>query len=64
MYAIILEEFSPISVHQWGFQPKKSTTAALLKTFNDWSLALDNHKEVCAFLTSRKHLTQSRIDIL
>ena len=38
MYAIILhqfEEFSPISIRQRGFQPKKSTTAALLKTFND-----------------------------
>ena len=58
MYAIILhqfEEFSPISVRQWGFQPKKSTTAALLKTFNDWALALDNHKEVCAvFFDIRK----------
>ena len=58
MYAIILhqfEEFSPISVRQWGFQHKKSTTAALLKTFNDWALALDNHKEVCAvFFDIRK----------
>ena len=42
------EVHSPISIHQWGFQPKKSTTAALLNVYSDWSAALDKGKEVCA----------------
>ena len=58
MYWVIakhLEVHSPISIHQWGFQPKKSTTAALLNVYNDWSAALDKGKEVCAiFFDLRK----------
>ena len=58
MYWVIakhLEVHSPISIHQWGFQPKKSTTAALLNVYNDWSAALDKGKEVCAiFFNLRK----------
>ena len=33
---------------QWGFQPKKSTTTALLHTIHDWLQHLENGKEVCA----------------
>ena len=58
MYWVIakhLEVHSPISIQQWGFQPKKSTTAALLNVYNDWSAALDKGKEVCAiFFDLRK----------
>ena len=48
------EVHSPISIHQWGFQPKKSTTAALLNVYNDWSAALDKGKEVCAIFFDLK----------
>ena len=58
MYYLIvshLEVHSPIASRQWGFQPKKSTTAALLDTTNTWSLTLDKAKEVCAmFFDLRK----------
>ena len=53
MYWVIALHFeihSPISVYQWGFQPKKSTTAALLNVYNDWSATLDKGKEVCAII--------------
>ena len=43
-----LEIYSPISLYQWGFQPKKSTTAALLEVYNTWAMAVDKGKEVCA----------------
>ena len=49
MYWVIAKHFelhSPISIYQWGFQPRKSTTAALLNVYNDWSAALDRGKEV------------------
>ena len=53
--AMHFEAHSPITIHQWGFQPKKSTTAALLNVYNDWSAALDKGKEVCAiFFDLRK----------
>ena len=58
MYWVIAKHFelhSPISIYQWGFQPRKSTTAALLNVYNDWSAALDRGKEVCAiFFDLRK----------
>ena len=58
MYWVIakhLEVHSPISIHQWGFQPKKSATAVLLNVYNDWSAALDKGKEVFAiFFDLRK----------
>ena len=58
IYWVIARHFeahSPITIHQWGFQPKKSTTAALLNVYNDWSAALDKGKEVCAiFFDLRK----------
>ena len=43
-----LEICSPISLHQWGFQPKKSTTAALLDVYNTWAMEIDRGNEVCA----------------
>ena len=43
-----LELYFPINLHQWGFQSKKSTTAALLDVFNTWAKAVDEGKEVCA----------------
>ena len=43
-----LEIYSSISLYQWGFQPKKSTTAALLDVYNTWTMAVDKGKEVCA----------------
>ena len=43
-----LEIYSPVSLHQWGFQPKKSITAALLDVYNTWAMAVDKEKEVCA----------------
>lgn len=49
-----LEVHSPISIYQWGFQPKKSTTAALINVYNDWSAALDRGKEVCAIFFDLK----------
>ena len=58
MYYLIvthLELHSPNASRQWGFQPKKSTTAALLDTTNIWSLALDKAMQVCAmFFDLRK----------
>ena len=38
---------SPISLHQWGFQHKKSTTAALLDVYNTWATEIDRGNEVC-----------------
>ena len=50
-----LEMYSPISLHQWGFQPKKSTTAALLDVYNNWAMEIDRGNEVCAiFFDLRK----------
>ena len=50
-----LEICSPISLHQWGFQPKKSTTAALLDVYNTWTMEIDRGNEVCAiFFDLRK----------
>ena len=43
-----LESHHPIALQQWGFQPKKSTTSALLDVFHNWSKALDQGQEVCA----------------
>ena len=58
MYRLILlhlEVYHPISLHQWGFQPKKSTTAALSDVCNTWAMAVDKGKEVCAiFFDLRK----------
>ena len=31
-----LNEFHPLSDHQWGFRPGKSTTHALLSATNEW----------------------------
>ena len=50
-----LEMYSPNSLHQWGFQPKKSTTAALLDVYNNWAMEIDRGNEVCAiFFDLRK----------
>ena len=49
-----LEMYSPISLHQWRFQPKKSTTAALLDVCNTWVLEIDKGTEVCAIFFDLK----------
>ena len=49
-----LEVYAPISLHQWGFQPKKSTTAALLDVYNTWALEIDKGNEVCAIFFDLK----------
>ena len=41
-------EHSPLSNCQWGFQPRKSTVAALLSTTQDWFQLLEKGKEVGA----------------
>ena len=48
-------EFHPISENQWGFQPKKSTTTALLALTHEWHQLLKAKVEVCAkFFDFRK----------
>ena len=50
-----LSNFHPLTTCQWGFQPGKSTTAALLAVTHKWLQALDNGLEVCAiFFDLRK----------
>ena len=41
-----ISEHSPLSNCQWGFQPGKSTVAALLSTTQDWFQLLEKGKEV------------------
>ena len=43
-----LKTYSPISIHQWGFQSKKSTNGALLDVYNTWTMEIDKGNEVCA----------------
>ena len=43
-----LNEHHPIALQQWGFQPKKSTVAALADITYNWCSALDQGSEVCA----------------
>ena len=38
--------YSPLSLHQWGFQSKKSTTGALLDVYNTWAMEIDKENEV------------------
>ena len=38
----------PISTHQWGFMPKRSTTSALCSLTHDWHKQLDEGCEVCS----------------
>ena len=49
-----LEVYHPISLHQWGFQPKKSITVALLDVYNTWAMAVEKGKEVCAIFFDLK----------
>ena len=49
-----LEVYYPISLQQWGFQPKKSTTAALLDVYNTWAMEVDKGKEICAIFFDLK----------
>ena len=44
-----LETYSPITPHQWGFHPRKSTTAALLDVYNTWAKEIDKGDEICTF---------------
>jgi len=39
---------SPISIAQWGFLPKRSTTDAVLSVIHEWHQILDSGSEVCA----------------
>lgn len=41
-----IETFYPIASHQWGFQPGKSAVSAQINVLHNWSLALDQRKEV------------------
>jgi len=43
-----LNEFHPLSDHQWGFRPGKSTTHALLSATNEWFKILDDGADVGA----------------
>ena len=43
-----IETFFPIASNQWGFQPRKSAVSVLIDIVHDWSLALDQRKEVAA----------------
>ena len=43
-----LHEFHLLADNQWGFQPGKSTTTALLSVTREWLQALDAGLEVCA----------------
>ncbi len=43
-----VREHSPLSNCQWGFQPGKSTVAALLSTTQDWFQQLEKGKEIGA----------------
>ena len=54
-----LDVYSPISLYQWGFQPKKSTTAALLDVYNTWTMAVDKRKEMCAVFFDLKKVFDS-----
>ena len=50
-----IETFFPIASNQWGFQPRKSAVSVLIDIVHDWSLALDQRKEVAAvFFDLRK----------
>ena len=49
-----LEVYYPISLQQWGFQRKKSTTAALLDVYNTWAMEVDKGKEICAIFFDLK----------
>ena len=51
-----LKTYSPISLHQWGFQSKKSTTStgALLDVYNTWAMEIDKGNEVCAIFFDLK----------
>ena len=45
----------PISPFQWGFMPRRSTTAALCTLIHDWLSQLDNGNEICSvFFDVRK----------
>ena len=54
-----LNEFHPLSDHQWGFRPGKSTTHALFSATNEWFKILDDGADVGAiFSICPKHLIQ------
>ena len=42
-----LEEYYPLSVHQWGFTQGKSTTGALLDATDQWHRQLDLGLDIC-----------------
>ncbi len=46
--ATYLADYTPLSIHQWGFTAKKSTTSALLSFTHDCLKSLDEGKEMCA----------------
>ena len=49
IYKIILQQLNyPLSSHQWGFLPKRSTVTALLGISHNWFQSLNAGKEVCA----------------
>ena len=50
-----LVENLPISCHQWGFMPHRSSTSALISVIHDWMCVLDSGKKVCVvFFDIRK----------
>ena len=58
-----LEEYCPLSVHQWGFTRSKSTTGALLDATDQWHRQLDLGLDICCvFLITARLLTQFLTD--
>ena len=56
-----LEEYCPLSVHQWGFTQGKSTTGALLDATDQWHRQLDLGLDICCvffFMITARLLTQ------
>ena len=50
-----LNEHTPVSDVQWGFQQKKSTVTALLSVTQDWLALLDQRKDThCVFFDLQK----------
>ena len=43
-----LQDNHPLPSNQWGFQPGKSKTSALLVTIDDWHKLLEDGNEIAA----------------